>query len=230
MEYILFGSTSETANQLFVFLGIYLLRLLLDAAPVLTNPEVQSLATASTIGYPAVLILIVFLEPLTDAILLVNGQNVPLAKTKINLTPSGIASFISKIVNIGITSTAAESALMDAFGTAKNDPKYQSKLKETTVGGTTNLELLPLDYRAHCLLLMLIAPTEEEQLARIKNIIQMESLYYYKKNKGYEPFKLTEAYTFINSEVEVKVKNFMPLPTLSTDTLFTAKRQLLRGY
>lgn len=230
MEYILFGSNSEVANQMTVFLGLYILRLMLDAAPVLTNAEVQSLAAASTIGYPIVMALIVFLEPLADAMLLVNGQEVPLIKTTVYLTPSGSHGLITKFINIGLTADQCRNALGEAFGASQDDLKYQETLNEKAINESPKIELIPLDYRGHCLMLMLICPTMEEQLARIQNIIQMEALYYYKTNKSFQPFKLTSAYTFIRSEVEAKVNNFMPVPALSTDTLFTATRKQLRGY
>lgn len=230
MEYILFGSNSEIANQMFVFLGLYMLRLMLDAAPVITNAEVQSLAAASTLGYPIVIALIVFLEPLADALILVNGGDVALIKTKVYLTPSGAIELAGKFTSLGLNADECRNALSSAFGAAQDDLKYQETLNKKAIADSSNLELIPLNYRGHCLLMMLICPTMEQQLARIQNIVQMEALYYYKKNKGFEPFKLSNAYTFIGSEVEAKVNNFMPVPSLSTDTLFTATRKQLRGY
>ncbi len=230
MEYILFGSNSEIGNQMFVFLGMYMLRLMLDAAPVITNAEVQSLAAASTLGYPIVIALIVFLEPLADALILVNGGEVALIKTKVYLTPTGAVELAGKFTSLGLQADDCKNALASAFGAAEDDLKYQQTLNKKAIADASSLELIPLDYRGHCLLLMLICPTMEQQLARIQNIVQMEGLYYYKTNKGFEPFKLSNAFTFIGSEVEAKVNNFMPVPALSTDTLFTATRKQLRGY
>ena len=59
LEYILFGSTNEIANQLYVFTAIYLLRMVLDLGPICTSVDVQAMAAAATIGYGVVMALVI---------------------------------------------------------------------------------------------------------------------------------------------------------------------------
>lgn len=134
LEYILFGSYSEVGNQLYCFVAIYLLRLICDVFPVLGNAEVQAIATASTIGYPVVMLIVVLLEPLVDAVLLVNGKSIPLIKTSVYLSPSGLPSLIESLVSIASFTTEAKDTIkngfVNAFGATEDGYDYNLKLKE----------------------------------------------------------------------------------------------------
>ncbi len=76
---------------------------------------------------------------------------------------------------------------------------------------------------------MLVFVSQGEMIARIQNLMQMEGLYYY-RNTAVHPFKLKEAYTFIESEVEAELNNFMPVPELTDKSIFKVTRNQFRGY
>ncbi|MDR2088612.1 MAG: DUF5702 domain-containing protein [Clostridiales Family XIII bacterium] len=200
VEYMLLGSNSEVTNQTFVFAEIYLLRLLLDIIPVVSNPEVHGMAAATGPLAPIVYAAEILGEPLADTLLLVSGQTAPLIKTRVHLTPSGLASFAGKFLNEGLLGIASLDTGSDG--------------------------LLPMNYRDHCFVLLLLTVTNAQQVARIANIAQMEGSYHY-RNHAFT-FKLSEAYTFVHATSDAKIKQFMP--SLMPESLFTGTRTQYRGY
>lgn len=251
LEYVLFGSNSEIANQLYVFCSLYLFRLIMDIIPVLTDPEIQSLATASTFGYPVVMALVILAEPLADTILLVNGGEVPFWETDIYLSPSGLPGLIENLVSIcRFTTEQKESIkgdLVNAFGATGDDYDYQSKLNSwqaekknnpaPSSGGESKLKkgfsnfvngLISFDYRQYCFLMMLITVGKDEQVARVSNLIQMETLYYYQQKGVSYTFDLRNSYTFLDATANVNIKQF--LPSLTDSSLFRIDRRSFRGY
>lgn len=250
LEYILYGSENEVANQIYTFFVLYLLRLLLDIVPVAGNAEVQSLAAASTFGYPVVLGLIMFIEPLADTLLLVNGGNVELIKTSIYLTPSGLPGLLENLVKIVKLTPADKEALKGdlagAFGATDDDYDYQktlndyeaSKKASADTGSGVKLSggvakylknLQSFSYREYCFFLILLTVTEEQQFSRLKNLIQMETLYHYQQENGEDYiFDLRKSYTYLDTEVTASVKQMMP--SLIDSSLLTITRKQYRGY
>jgi len=237
LEYVLLGSNSELGNQAYVFLCLYLLRVVLDIGPVLCNAEVQGLAASATIGYPAVMILEILAEGLADTLLLVNGGSVGVWKTQIFMTPSGLPKYISELSSImkgKLTEDKQKemtNKLTGVYNMSTDDYNYQKKmgyLENTDTDGYLS-DLFKLDYREHCLLMILLSVTNEQILARLANIIQMESCYYYtdKKHKDYT-FDLKNAFTYISAEADVSVKQL--LPALADSSLFDITRVQYRGY
>ncbi len=249
LEYILFGSNSEVANQLYTFCVLYLIRLVLDAFPVTGNTEVQALAAASSFGYPIVIGIEIFAEPLIDTLLLVNGQGVDFFKTSIYLTPSGLPGLVEKFVSIlQFTPDEKEqlkSSMIHTFKAADDDYDYNytlaSKGKEDTRGkepGKKNSEneawkkyknsLQNFNYREYCFLILLLTVTREKQIERLQNLIQMETLYHYKKEGASYTFDLRKSHTYLKTEVSANIKQM--LPSLADSSLFSIKREQYRGY
>lgn len=248
LEYVLYGSNSEISNQLYTSCVIYLFRLLLDIFPVLSDPEIQSLAAASTFGYPIVMVLMIFAEPLADTILLVNGGEVPFWETDIYLSPSGFPGLLEKLISICKFTTeqkeSLKSDLVNSFGAADENYDYQRTLrswneKQTSSDSNKDSELkkgvskylnglISFDYREYCFMILLLTVTKEQQIARISNLIQMETLYYYNQNSATYTFDLRKSYTYIDSNVNVSIKQM--LPSLTDSSLFTFDRRCFRGY
>lgn len=260
LEYILFGSESEIANQIYTYLTLYLLRVILDIVPVMSNAEVQSLAAASTLAYPLVIFLIVLAEPLADTIVLVNGGSVKFAKTSIYLTPTGFPGLITQLVNVAQFDAEQKekikSSMVGAFGATDDEYDYQKTLNDYQTKNYDNLKsyetgtldadktlkdhiiegakdyakgLQNFNYREYCFFMLLLTVTKEQQFARLKNLIQMETLYHYKavEKKSYV-FDLRKSYTYLDTKATVQVKQMMP--SLIDTSLFTATRQQYRGY
>lgn len=235
LEYVLFGSNSEVANQMYTFVSMYLVRLLLDIPAILCNAEVQSLAASSTLAYPVVMILEILVEPLVDTVLLVNGAPIDLYKTQIYLTPTGLPKLLQELTPLlkGMSEADKKNIGTDvagAFGIAKDDYNYQQTLQKYSGNTSTakSPDLFKFNYREYCFLILLLTVTKEQQMARLSNLIQMETLNYY-KNKGVAyTFDLSNAYTFVVTEANVSVKQM--LPSLADSSLFTITRKQYRGY
>lgn len=231
LEYILYGSKTEICNQIYTFFALYLLRLLLDIGPVLMNPEVQSLAAASTFGYPVVMVIELLAEPLADTILLVNGAEVPLIETTIYLTPSGLPVLLEGLQSIvkftPDDKEALKTGLTGAFGAGGDSYDYQSALNQSKgIQLSKGIQgLTKFNYREHCFMLMLLTVTKEQQFARLKNLIQMETTYHYRDS--YQ-FDLRKSYTYLQAEASVHVRQMFP--SLIDSSLLRAERKVYRGY
>lgn len=235
LEYVLYGSNSEVSNQLYTFCALYLMRLLMDIPAVLANSEVQSLATASTFGYPVVMALIIFAEPFVDTILLVNGvDGIPLYETTIYLTPTGLPKLIEKLISVCKLTTeqseSIKSGFVSAFGATDDDYDYQKTLNDYQNGSSTKKDskFLSFNYREYCFMLLLLTVTKEQQMARLSNLIQMETLYYYQTQGVPYTFNLKNSFTYVKSEADISVKQM--LPSLADSALFDIKRTQYRGY
>lgn len=235
LEYILLGSNSEISNQLYAFTVIYLLRILLSSATISTNAEVQSLAAAATIGYPVVMGLYMFLEPLVQTILLVNGTKQNLLPTKVYLTPSGLPDLLEALVSYcKLTNKDKENLskkMIEVCAGSEDNYDYQMKQLEagsTSSGTKKESSLLGLSYREHCMIWILVTVTEESMLARLQNLIQMETLYYYQQQKATYTFDIRNCFTYLNTSTKMSITQVMP--SLLKSDLFTIERQQYRGY
>lgn len=236
MEYIFFGSTSEIQNQIYTFVAIYLLRLVLDIVPIVSNTEVQTMAAATTIGYGVVIALIILIEPFLDTVVLVNGGSIPLWKGQIFLTPSGFPGFITNIVTFVSFTTAQKDSiktnLVNAFGETRDDYDYQETLARYQKDGSTGTKksnaskgFIDLNYQQYCMLMMAILVSRNEQVARLSNLIQMETYWHYRNNYV---FDLRNSYTYINTSSNITMKETMT--GLFSNTLFTKDLLICRGY
>lgn len=233
LEYILYGSHSEVSNQLYTFFALYLFKMLPDALSVLKNPEVQSLASASTFGYPLVMALIILAEPLVDTLLLVNGAEVALLKSTVYLSPSGLPGLVEKLLSV-VKFTAEQTenvktGLVNAFGATEDDYKYQSALNTNKSLITNSIaDLTEFNYREYCFMVMLLSVTKEQQYARLKNLVQMETLYHYNTEGADAAFDLRLAYTNIHCTASADVRQM--LPSLIDSSIFSVEREIYRGY
>lgn len=245
LEYVLCGSNSELGNQIYTFFALYLCRFILDIPAVVANGEVQTLATASTIAYPLVIGLFLFLEPFVEMILLVNGQEIPMYSTTIYLTPSGFPGLISRISSFCFTKEQEEDiqdAFVKAFQADNENYDYQSKLKEyedrekeEANGGNSSgalkkglVKFMTFNYREYCFMYMLLVVPEEQILARLANLIQMETLYHYQQSDPDFVFDLKKSYTFLQVDATVGMKQL--LPSLAGFSFYTTTRTHYRGY
>ena len=179
------------------------------------------------------MVIIALVEPLIDTILLVNGDDIPLIKGTIFLTPTGMVKLVESLISIvKITSDQEKDlkkGLLDAFDQTEDDYNYQKKLKDYETGGKTGTkDMFSLSYREHCFMITLITVTDQQMIARISNLIQMESLYHYKEAGNSNYFDLGKSYTFLSIDANVSIEQL--LPSLADSSWFTVDRELYRGY
>ena len=234
LEYILFGSNSEIANQMYVFIVLYLIRLVSNIPSIMSNPEVQGLAAAATFGYPIVIGLYIILEPLVQTVLLVNGRDQEFLPTSVYLSPTGLPKLVSELVSFcKFTDAEAKElggSMVEGISKSQGDYDYQKKLAEYEFSETNaNLKsLFELDYREYCMILLLLTVEQGTMLARVANVIQTETLHHYQqKDKGFV-FNLKKSYTYVCADVNASFGQVMP--TLIDSSVFTIDRQNYRGY
>lgn len=265
MEYVLLGSYNEVANQIYVFIMIYLVRLLFSISSVLANGEIQAIAGASTLGYPIVMGLFVVLEPLAETILIANGKTQPLLTTSPYLAPSKLPNLVNQLFSaVNITESQGESIvnkMLPAIKVVQEDYDYQKKLleyrdeqkkennatnapvdssqnrvdvseKDKNFGDELKKAVKPkafgLSYREYCLFLVMLTVKDEQLFARLSNLIQMETMYYYSQKDGSFVFNLNDSYTFLKTTATGSVKQ--SLPSLISPEKFKLNRTLYRGY
>ncbi len=258
LEYMLAGTYSEVGNQALTFLELYLLRVLCCLPAISANTEVLAIAGSTTIGAPAVMVFYYLIEPLVQTVLLCNGSSIEFIPTKLFLTPSGLPGLLTELCSLCKMSDADKKALekdmLGAFGSDKD--KYEkakadlesTKKEESTSKPQTQSQLdkrvesykqglLKFNYREYCFLLMLVFVKNETIVARLSNLIQMESHYYYKQQQASSSggsgeysfaFDLHKSYTFVDATADVKVEQI--LPSLTDSSLFDLTRENYRGY
>lgn len=197
LEYILVGTQSELMNQVVGFIQLYMLRLLLDIGPVLLNSEVAEMAAAANIAGWVVYLLVVLLEPLCDTIVLVNGGEVGLIKSSCFLTPSGLDDLAEAIINVGTYNENVKNSLLSNLG--------------SNVGKDKDGDFFDFDYSTHMLLLLIMNVTTDDMLARLSNIIYLESAYHYKNAGADYTFEMSKTYTRINMQADVALNSFIDI-------------------
>lgn len=190
-EYILTGYEDELKSQTRVFRQVYQLRLVMNAPFVMTNQEVASIASAAGaatfgVGTAIVYIMYLLLEPLVDTILLVNSSSVPVFKTTLYLSPSGVVSLVESISSLKLSSETRTS-LRDgcihfmSAGTVSDD--YSRRYAEIIQSGVSDpdaskpskvLDAVNMTY-TKIMILLLLFRSSDETLGRLADVIQMEA-------------------------------------------------------
>ena len=253
LEYLIYGSSNEISNQINVLMPLFLLRLALDAVSMLTNPQAQELAAATVLAYPLTMAILILAEGVVDLMLLVNGQTVPIVKlqalgTNCYMTPSGLPELCEKFFGL-LKLTSAEKSEMAAGITNSIDalnPEDKKMSHETRKaifdkgetaktpdgfsGGVTKWfrSLVDFNYRDYCYLMLLFLVDGQTIINRLANLIQMETRYYYDKNKAGYDFNIRNAYTYLETSVDASIVQMMP--TLTESSLYNIHRVQYRGY
>lgn len=243
-EYIMKGSYSEAVNQERVFNNVWLIRLAFDIGFVLTNPEVASIAgeagaVSFGIGAIVVYILYVIAEPFVDTLVLVNGEKVPIWKSTLYLTPSGITDLIGVFYKLKLTDEQKNTAYREVVNVMSGGQvsdryaqnfadAYQSGISDPDAGGSSKVvSALTFDYTKTLLMAMLFE-NKETMLNRLADIIQMEASYNAVSNIGTYTFNLDESYTYLRSSGSFTTNEFLPIS--DSAGLRSRERVIYRGY
>lgn len=224
VEYLLAGTNSEVTNQASVFVVLYLIRFLVDIAPITANETLRPMidsANAATLGVVGTIIqiLIYIAEPFIDVIMLVNGGEIYLIKEQIYLAPDGITTLLSDFTRLLQVSTQASENLKTRITNLKKE------WKEDTAKDPKGI--LKMDYREHAMVVMFLTVNQETLLKRMQNIMQAESAHHYRNKSG---FDLDKAYTYIETDVQGQLNPMLPTDRLTENGLFTFSRKQYTGY
>ncbi len=247
-EYIMKGYASEAENLSAVFNNVWLIRLIYDFFFVITNQEVHSIAGAAgsvTFGIGAAIVFILYFvaEPFVDTLVLVNGGQVPIWKSKLYLTPSGITDLIKAFYKLTLNEdqkNEAYQAVVKCMGVGKVSDKfaqsyadaYQSGIKDPEIGGSSKLvSSLTFDYTKTILFAMLFE-NKEKMLNRLADVIQMEASFYAAEPSlngiGTYTFNLDQSYTYLRAWGSFSTNEFIPVS--GSAGLKSKERVVYRGY
>lgn len=249
-EYIIAGGTSEKANQEDVFGRIYLIRILSNIVFILINGEVGEIAAEATAatavlgGWGGILVYFAYMlaEPLVDAILMVNGSDIPIIKLTIYLTPSGLVELVKEIVKIPLSKSERSkvedgvNGVIDNSDTAagkvslENNPTTQTKPDSGSDLGKDVLNAFSVDYTQTLILIMGLFCTEKDMLKRLGDVIQMEATTAASASNriGSYSFDLDHSYTYLRASGHFDSHEFIKLS--DTGILTSTKRVVYRGY
>lgn len=238
LEYVMGGSNNEVYNQLLTFGSLYMFRFILDIIPIATNKEVRSMAEAVGaasfgIGSAVVYLLIILIEPFIDDYVLVNGGDIPIWKSSIYLTPSGIPDLLSSLGSvISFTATQKNSITNNcanyvgkATGTTPHYDFPTGSSSSTSDNAKDYLKnLLSFDYKQHMFFILLLNGNIKGELKLLKNLIQMEGSCKY-KDSG---FDIRKTYTVVEGKATVKLG--AAYPGLIDYSLIGGTKTVIRGY
>lgn len=245
-EYIIHGSLSETSNQSSLFNIIYLLRLVLNIAGVATNSEVATLAGeagAATFGIGTVVVYILYFiaEPFVDTLILVNSGSIPIIKTKVYLTPTGIPDLISAFLKLSLTEAQKNSAYQkvikvasvgqasdqfaenyaDAISSGISDPDLDT-------GGNAFTESWDFDYTKTLIIIMTLFTSTDKMISRLADIIQMEGSYDAVNRIDRYTFNIDQSYTYLRATGTFEANEFIKIS--NGNGLNSKERVVYRGY
>lgn len=241
-EYIIRGGFSERKNQEDLFNIIYVIRALCNVPVILLNAEVESIAAAAGsatfgIGTFVTYVLYILAEPFIDAMILVNGEDIPIVKSIVYLTPSGVVPMINKFYSLTLNESQKNAAYKQVIkvmkaGSSKDDhfaEDYADAVSAFGPGtgptGDKNTDKIinsfTLDYTKMLILIMLFLNTED-MLDRLSDVIQMEAAL------NMEGFDLDKSYTYLRASGSFSSNEFIRLS--DRDELNSTKRIVYRGY
>jgi len=224
LEYILIGSKSEILNQTAVFFQLYFIRMLLDLPAVLSNAEVEGIASAVSlvtagVGGHVVKLVIALIEPFLDTLTLVNGGKIPIYKSYVFVTPSGCPKLIKNFSYLKLTQAQEDKIKNECKDNLNFDIEEDHSGKDYGMG---------LTYDQYLLVLMLFTGENNEYLNRFRNLVQLESRAYY--NEISKPFDIKNSYTFLDVNVSGEFVPILPLGDIIYNNLFHSTQKEIRGY
>ena len=240
-EYIMNGSLTETDNQTQIFHTIYLLRLFYNLVCVATNSEVATIAGeagAATFGIGTVVVYILYFvaEPFVDTLILVNSGTIPIFKTKVYLTPSGITDLISAFLHLKLTDAQKNEAykkVVQVAGAGFVDEQfaddYSSAVSAFGTGQSSTLsQTMTFDYTKQLILIMMLFKNSNTMLDRLADVVQMECSYDAANRIDQYTYNLDNSFTYLRASGSFTTNEFIKI---SEDSgLNSTNRVVYRGY
>lgn len=213
VEYVLQGNSSEILNQNSVFWKIFLVRMLNNIVCVATNAEVMEIIAACNVFAIIVFPLWVYLETNFDMNVLLKGEGgkVPLIKTELILSPTGITKLGESLARIVQDLKDAE-----VSGKSKDKDKLFEGLNNRLGLATDELleghGMFPFSYDNY-IWLMLFLTSNNTKVMRVADLIQMDLRYQqaYNGKGGTAKFLMSDMNTFIRVKATAKFNSILPI-------------------
>ena len=195
-------------------------------------------AGAASCGIGLVLVYILYLvaEPFVDTLILVNSGDVPIVKTKVYLTPSGVVDMVSAFYKLGLSNSEKDQVYKDVVkiagaGKVGNDfaENYSSAVSAFGTDQPGLLEKsMTFDYTKHLLLVMLLFKSSDTLLDRLADVIQMEGSYDAVDRVDKFTFDLDNSFTYLRSSGSFTTNEFIKISEGSG--FKSTNRVVYRGY
>lgn len=259
-EYIFNGSMDEVENQQAVFWALMIERALFNIGNIMADGTIQTIANtlgSFTFGIGAVLtdILFLFLESAVDVIIMANGGNIPIVKTFVYVTPTGIPKLVEKVFSLSLTESQKKSLYEtcsngaytfnekakdvaitygeygDYYEQSVNLPRYDDyKTQQSDLDKQNKVsDLFVFTYTKSLQLYMVVLSSPLNNINRLADIIQMEAAYKAATGQvaGYN-FNLDKSYTYIRATGSFTSNVFIQVG--EDDTLNSKHRVIYNGY
>lgn len=256
-EYIFKGSMSEVTNQKSVFTWMWIERMLFDIAPILGDATVQTIASTISaftfgIGGPITYIICIVAEAYVDAIILVNGGQIPIFKGFAYITPTGIPKLLKQIVGLKLSAATQKTIYEKTSECAYNMnkgiqdkalehgkyigddevklPKYDDYVAEEKDAEDRQkfTNIFTIDYTKSLQVLMLLLTPANKMVSRLADIIQMEASYNAQDGVATYGFNLDKSYTYLRASGSFTSNMFIQIG--DSDTLNSEYRVIYNGY
>lgn len=235
VEYCIFGSKSEKANQQSAFWMIFGIRAILNCIQILLDSTAMEIISACNVFAPLMFIAMLYVETNIDMNFLVrNGESVPLWKKNIHLSAKGITNILKNLTDniVYITtsgdgkkyhkSTCATLVRSGENGTKEKISRQKAKLmgfkacglcKPGATEGDDGFVSLTYDNYLYVMMLFISSKTKLEYLA---DLIQLETRYYETKQGVSSNFRIDKTSTYVRSEVVASYNTLLPMFSLGS--------------
>lgn len=195
---------------------------------------------AVTFGIGAVLVYAVYFlaESFVDTVILANGEEIPMAKSFVYLTPNGFPKLIKALFSLSLNEAQSKSVYekagecvnkMDSNVTVERYDDVKAKQNKDEKKLSKNiLDLFNWDYTKSTQILLLLFRNTNTLLSRLADIIQMESTYHARKETATYNFNLDKSYTYLRASGNFSTNMFIKIGT--RDSLTSQKRIVYNGY
>ena len=168
-----------------------------------------------------------------DTLILVNGGDLPIVKTNVFLTPTGLMDMIGEFYKLKMSDAQKEQVYQKLTGVVKGvdeNAEFPSSYKDASkdTGFSSVLGGFTVDYTKTLILLMLFINTEA-MLKRLGDVIQMEANYQSTKGRiDIYDFDLDKSYTYLRASGSFSTNEFIKLS--DSGNLSSTRRVVYRGY
>lgn len=247
VEYVMIGKFNEKSNQSGVFWILFGIRALVNCIQIALQDETMKLISACNMFAPLMFIAAVYLETNIDMNYLVClGETVPIWKNDAHLSIKGLTRIAENLLeyvkntDVQIT-TSGDGKRYHVIGCHTLSRSHSTEtlsVKEATKRGFTPCKVcnpqddckveddsgdgekagyVDMDYDKY-LWMLLFFVGGQKKLERASHLIQLETRYWEKLNKGQANFELINAGTYVRSEVEASYDSLLPMISLGENT------------
>lgn len=234
VEYCIFGSKSEKANQQSAFWMIFGIKAILNCIQILTDSTAMEIISACNIFAPLMFIAMLYMETNIDMNFLMRiGIKVPLWKDHLHLSAQGLKEIfenvLSQFVEITESGNGKRFHKPGCRTLARSESKGKLTIQQATQEGFTACKVcnpgtkdndkidgyVSLSYDNYLYVVMMFI-SSKTKLEHIADLIQLETRYYETKQGVSSNFRIDKTSTYVRSEVVASYNTLLPMFSLGS--------------